>query len=364
MTTTTISPPLLSKAYPAISVILPLHPGFPETKESKERIKKITEELKTRLHLKYGDELSDLMTDRVENILSGSGKLRLRDSLFIFLSRDTEKVFSLPIIVEEKLIVDETFEIRDLIYAAQQDLRYLLVNITGNRVKTFLIDSLHVAELDFPNMPENIRDVETTHSFPGREYFDSKAYKEKNVINYLHFIDVEMKKFVAETNYPVIMMGESKFLGNYKKHTSISGSIMGYLEGNFEHLSMSEIRRRIQPIIEKNLINKQNHILDLLDEAIGINHYACGIEDVWEAATESRGRILIVEKDYKVRARRAMDGYTISSLEENDSINPHSIIEDAVDDAIQLVLSKGGEVWFTEKGVLQKYDSIALITRY
>jgi len=362
--TESVSPTLLKNAFPAVSIALPLHPGFPEMKEDKVRIKKIVADAHEQLNLKFGKEVSDGMTQRIQSILSNAGNLHLKKSLFIFLSHETERVFSINVPVEEKIIVDDTFEIRDLLYAAQHDVRYMLVSITRNRVKTFLFDLMHVTELDLPYMPEGVRDVENEHSFPGRDYRDSNEHRDVNTKNYLHVIDVELKKFVTESGYPVVIMGESKLLGSYKKQTSIANSIIGYVTGNFEHASMTVIKKEVKPVVNGYYQKKQQHIIDMLEQASGINHFASGIEDVWRAAAEGRGRMLIVEEDFRVRARRGTDEFTILPLEEKNNLNPHSILEDAVDDVIQLMLSKGGDVWFTEEGVLQKYNSIALITRY
>ena len=39
-------------------------------------------------------------------------------------------------------------------------------------------------------------------------------------------------------------------------------------------------------------------------------------------------------------------------------------ISDVVDDAVEMVLQRGGEVFFIENSDLKQYDSVALILRY
>jgi hypothetical protein len=68
-----------------------------------------------------------------------------------------------------------------------------------------------------------------------------------------------------------------------------------------------------------------------------------------------------VEKDYK------SPGFTESGSNELYLRPPqkaHRILADAVDDIIECVLEKNGQVFFVEDGMLKDYQRIALITRY
>ena len=83
---------------------------------------------------------------------------------------------------------------------------------------------------------------------------------------------------------------------------------------------------------------------------------------MWRAAAEGRGRLLVVEKDYRVTARFGEDNYTI--LVDEAVATARHRIADAVDDIIELVLRHNGEVMFVANGKLDPQQHIALITRY
>jgi hypothetical protein len=99
-----------------------------------------------------------------------------------------------------------------------------------------------------------------------------------------------------------------------------------------------------------------------LAEAIDKDNYSAGLSQVWRSTMEGRGRLLIVERDYRQAARKVDNNLTISMDEE--SINPWNSIPDAVDDIIQLTLKNKGDVVFVENGKLKEYQRIVLINRY
>jgi hypothetical protein len=66
-------------------------------------------------------------------------------------------------------------------------------------------------------------------------------------------------------------------------------------------------------------------------------------------AHEGRGKLLLVEKDYHTPGRLDETGLLLLPA---DDANAPDVIPDAVDAAIEAVLSKGGEVIFTDNGQL------------
>jgi hypothetical protein len=325
-------------------------------------MKSILFNLRAQLLNKYSPELSEKILDRLRQIFLGLPDRHLKKSLMIFLSPQTERVLSLPTEVEQKVLVDETFEVRDLVYTAQRDVKFLLVSLSKNKVQAYLADLFRIVPIDIPALPENVNDVRNEHSRAGWDYFDSKAFEEKNLRNYLHFIDQKVREIVVSSHYPVILLGDEKALGYYQELVRGHYTVAGVVKGNYEHATMPVIREKIKPAIDNYLLRLDEEALGLLDEAVGMNHFTSGLENTWRAAAEGRGRLLLVEMNYRERARRGNDEYTIVPVATEN--NPLDILEDAVDDIIQQVMANGGKVRFLPDGALALYNRIVLITRY
>jgi len=73
-----------------------------------------------------------------------------------------------------------------------------------------------------------------------------------------------------------------------------------------------------------------------------------------------RGNLLLVEEDFHYPARLDETGERLEAAE--DPAAP-GVMEDAVDEIIEAVLSKKGQVVFVDNGRLEAHQSIALVLR-
>jgi hypothetical protein len=221
-------------------------------------------------------------------------------------------------------------------------------------------------EVEFEGMPLNIEDVTNAHSVPGWDYLDTQAWEEKNIRNYIHFIDEvidkEFRQSPVAAPQPIILMGDTKILGYYKQMTSNADRIAGMVEGNYEYANTDELKRRIAPVLEQIDRRDEENALTLLYGAVNTNHYAAGIAEVWRAVAEKKCRLLLVETDYHQAARAGENPYTI--LIDDEIENVRNRIPDAVDDIIEMTFNGGGDVVFLENGKLEEYQHIACVTYY
>jgi hypothetical protein len=84
------------------------------------------------------------------------------------------------------------------------------------------------------------------------------------------------------------------------------------------------------------------------------------LEGVWQLAQEGRGKLLLVEKNYHVPAVLTDTGH----LQIVDQPGGTDVMDDAVDEIIEVVLGKGGNVAIVDDGTLTHHQQIALILRY
>ena len=89
---------------------------------------------------------------------------------------------------------------------------------------------------------------------------------------------------------------------------------------------------------------------------------ATGINDVWKQASQHRGRLLIIEKNFSCAGEQGCQEDLINMPV--DSYSRFSYVKDAVDDVIEKVLEDGGDVEFVEDGLLKDYRHISLIQHY
>lgn len=350
------------KEFPAVSIILTTHPQYPKSKLDREYINILLSQAEGQLLAQYSKQKTAGLMEKLHHAVNTIKLNEVSNGLAIYVSDTVEKVIHLPFPVTEKVIVDNSFEVRDLLMAAKINRNYLLAVLSQNKVKTFFGYGSHLMPVTFTDMPENVKDVTNEHSFPGWDYLDAHAYDDKNIRNYLRFIDEVIEKETRGSNDPVLVMGDTKMIGYLKNNTRNAKRIIGYIEGNYEHATYNEIRSRIKPHFEVFEGKEQDAAIELLQKAINTDTYSAGITEVWRSAAEAKGRLLLVEKDFRQAARFGDDSYTI--LIDGEVENSRSKIADAVDDIIEMVLLNHGDVVFLDNDKLIQYNRIALVNRY
>jgi len=350
------------KAFPAISILIPTHTIDTGITTFRERISQLARSVEQILVLSYSKKKTENLMTRLHRAINGIDLNLIGEGIAVYVSDDIEKVFHLPFRVSEKVVVDTSFEVRDLLYSAKINRSYLLVLISRNEVKTLLGYGKSLVSVDFEGMPENLKDVTTQHSLPGWDYLDKKAYEETNVNKFIHFIDDVIHSELKGANMPIIVFGDSKILGHYNKTSKFSKDILDFIEGNYEHATKQELVSKIEPSLKKFGEEEEKIALSELEDAVSKGLVASGTAQVWRVAAEARGRILLVEKDFKESARLGTDGYTL--LIDDEVENTPNKIEDAVDDIIEMVLKNRGDVVFVSEGALAGFQRIAIINRY
>lgn len=350
------------KAFPAISILLPTHTPEAGITNFRERLAQLLRQAEFQLTETYSKAKATGLMTRLHHVVNGIDLSSTGSGLAIYVSDGIEKIFHLPFQVTEKLVIDESFEIRDLLYAAKINRSYMLVLISRNEVRTLMGYGKALLTVNMEGMPENIKDVTTHHSLPGWDYLDKKAFDEGNLNKFIHFIDTTIHREMIGQNIPLIIFGDSKILGHYKKTSKMTKDILDFVEGNFEHASKKELLHKIEPSLLKLAVENELKAMKELEIAVSKNQVASGISQVWRVAAEARGRILLVEKEYRESARLGPDGYTL--IVDNNVPSAHNRIEDAVDDIIEMVLKNKGDIVFVKDGSLADFQKIAIINRY
>src|SRR6476469_953475 len=103
------------KYLPAISIILPFQPVITAKNQLEYRLKMIMGKIELRLVTLYSAEKAMPMIIKLRNLIRNLNYYTNKKSIAIFVSPVIEKVYYLEAEVEEKIVIDESFEIRDLV---------------------------------------------------------------------------------------------------------------------------------------------------------------------------------------------------------------------------------------------------------
>lgn len=346
---------------PAISIIMPFEPKMGLKSEFAHALEMAVDNVEREVMENFPDELSLLVIGKLHAIIRKVNFNTFKKSIAIFVSPVFEKVMYLDMAVEEKIIIDDSFEIRDLVYNKKETRNFLLLRLHNRESNLYLGNSTTLAPIVSHNSGRN---RETHFELPAKssKIADTSGLREIELDKFLKHVDNGLGIILESYPLPLFVMGAEKILEQFKKLTKHNGTVIDYIPGNYVNSKIPELEEKILPFVKNWSLVKQRVQLNKLDDAIGKKKLAIGMVDVWRQAMRKRGRLLLVEKNYTYAAERGSSDEIIYKA--TGPVNKYSYIKDAVDDVMEKVLENGGDVEFVDAGLLKNFQHIALILFY
>ena len=339
--------------HPVISIVLP----FDAKMILKSRLIKLldatTGKVEEELLEKYPGDIALVMIEKLRTVMAGLNFNTHKKSIAIYLSPVFEKTFYLDITVEEKISIDRSFEIRDLVYHKKQEHQFLVMLITNKESRIYV-----------GNDGSLIRIVTTTpkpleYHFKKTDIATTNDSKKIALQQFLHHADNTLAIILKAYPLPLFISGTEDLLAHFKNITRFQHSVTSYVHQNVADVSVQEIKKMIAPCIADWETVKQKYLLNRLQHASETKNLAVGIKEVWREAMHRKGSLLLVEKSYQYPEQQNTGDEILFNV--IDPYNKFSYIQNAVDDIIEKVFENGGDVEFTDDGLLENYQHIALL---
>ena len=346
---------------PAVSIIFPFEPKMNLKTELAHSLKTAADKVEVELRENYPDEMARLVMQKLRVIIKNLNFNTHKKSIAIYVSPVFEKVLYLDIAVEEKIIVDESFEIRDLVYSKKQLHKYLVLLVSGKESRIFLGNTTSFVRI-VSNTPESVYAYVNDVPEKTANFSDMSERKEIIMDKFLLHIDNSLNTILHAYRLPLFILGPERILGHFKKLTRHAGAVIEYIHGNYEEVTLPELKEILAPYIADWKKVKQKDLLNQLDEAAGKKKLAVGMKEVWHEAMNHKGRLLVVEKNFMYAAEHGGSKEVI--YEAKEPYSKYSYIKDAVDDVMEKVLETGGDVEFVDEDILKGFQHIALVLYY
>ena len=330
---------------PAVSVIMPLKIQRNLKTELTHSLKIAADKVERELKNNYPPEKTALVMQKLRALIKNLDFNTQKKSIAIYVSPVFEKLLYLDIPVEEKIIVDESFEIRDLVYSRKEAQQYLVLILSGKESRIYLGDPSGFERV-ISSIPESV--YAYINEAPERtgNFSDINDRKETVTDKFMHHIDNAVDTVQNMYHLPLFVLGTDKILGHFKNITRHKKAIAGYIHGNYEKTTLPELATVLGPYVADWKEVKQKNLLNQLEEAAGKKKLAFGMTDVWSEAVNHKGRLLLVEKNYMFAAEHGSLKDVIYKADRK--YNKFLLIKDAVDDVIEKVLEGGGDVEFVD----------------
>lgn len=347
------------RGYPSLSIITPTHRTAPDNLQDPIRVKNLVTQATSRLQDEFGKREAAPMLECLNALVEETQWHHTLDGLAFFVSKDYAARFDLPFLVTERVLLDESFATRDLMFAMNRSPRYYVLVLSEKSTHLFEAVRDRLLETQVADFP--IEYQRPGGATAGEHGVEHDAYQEEHERNFFREVDEEVAKVLAHDPLPVVVTGVKRNLAFWDELSTNKSHSAGTLEGSYDKSTHHELGLLVWPVMQNFMAQSRGKVFDELGEAIGAQKYAAGMDEVWTLAHEGRGATLLVEEDFHYAGKVDANGQLRPDVE---GAGDADSVCDAVDHLIEAVLDQSGRVVFVDSGSLETQEHIALILRY
>lgn len=346
--------------FPSVTVFLGFNPKMEKKNKILYSLSRVLREVTSQLGFKYPGEMSELVIEKLDTIIRNLNFTTNTQSLAIFVSPVFEKVYYLDIELEERVIVNQSLQIRDLVDNKKQLNRFHVLLLSKKNSKILLGSANGLINISFESFVNRMHNE--TEFLGNSDFQNSPKGDATRIKSYLLHIDQVLNTVLLNDRLPIVVVGDCKLITQFKKITCNDESIAEFVNGDFQNYSFAAIEKMLKTGIINWQQIRDKRLLDQLKVATDHNQLIFEIVRIRHEVLRSRGGLLILEKE-------ALGDFIGKVIEESiDSMvqkyNKFSNVKNQVDEIIEKVFENGDNVELVNKGFLKNYGPIALIKKY
>jgi hypothetical protein len=226
-----------------ITIISPTNRTAPERSKNDKIVRKAINKAKALLQKKeISNKQKAALIEKIDIQLLNFDALHMQDGIGIYISENISTVLKFPFSVIEKIKIDQSFDIRYLLYCQQQLIDYKVLSISKKHLRLFSGKGKELREVQNEDFPCDFSDnYEYTKPSRGTS-FGSRTLKEyeheKSLLQEIRLIDFLRNKEALIAKYlkahmPLLLTGGNKEMADYMQVTEHQKNIVAKITGNY-----------------------------------------------------------------------------------------------------------------------------------
>jgi hypothetical protein len=254
----------------------------------------------------------------------------------------------------DRVVLDPTFATRDLIRSATEDPPFLMLVIDGRAARLFHYDQRYARPLlghDFPMVrPEPTRRDRAAVGTVDRA-------RREQLRAFLRRVDSRLVGRVAEHGLPVVLVASERTATEFQA-VARTRRIAAVVRTGGTRLPLPELEARARAALAGHVTDRAAAALDAVHVGLRRGGAVAGLADAWAAMLRGEPSVVVVERSYAAAVRVLGDGFRLA-----DDPEAPGVIDDAVDELLEAVLVRGGDVVAVPDGALANHGRLVLAVR-
>ncbi|NJM05385.1 hypothetical protein HC891_02885 [Candidatus Gracilibacteria bacterium] len=350
------------ESYPSLTIILPTHRTSPDNQQDPIRLKNLVKEAQDRLLSEFSQRDIAALQKNLDDLVERVDFEHNLDGLVLFVNADMARMYTVPFDLPERVVIDHTFATRDLVYALNRTQHYWVLLLSEQPTRLFEAVRADLVEVnDGTPFPMVNKRPGGESRLPGGIGVNASQVRDDHERIFFQQVDQAFAEFYAADPQPVAVLSEVRTLASFDAVTRHNEAIIARVGGNYDHETPHEIGKIVWPTMSEAFAELRKRSFESLDAALSSKRSASGIVECWRMGQEGRIDLLLVAENYEQPAVLDETGFVLTPVDELGGVDVH---DDAVDELIEIVLSKGGRIRFTDPGTLDDHSNIAAVLRY
>jgi len=343
---------------PCVTVSLNTHRTHPDNSQDEILLKKLLKEAGNRVISEFGKRDTSELLEKIETVADTIDVNYNLDSLHLFLSEKTSEIIRLPWPTQEnKVHIGDSFAVRPLIKAYNRTREYLVMLLSQSGVSLYdAINDTITNEINNDDFPF----TENTHYETESVRRSDSNHLDNLVREFLNKVDKALVKLHNETGLQCVVICTEDNYSRLMQVANKPGAYMGFAGIDYNSTKTHQIVKQSYEIVKDYQMKQRIEAIGEMKEAMGQGKGLTDLQEIYQAAIDGRGDLLIVHQDFS-QAVIMKDERTFNLTSEPSQPN-------AIDDITSViaweVLSKKGRVVFTEQETVKELGEIILKTRY
>ncbi|NYD41961.1 hypothetical protein [Nocardioides panaciterrulae] len=346
----------VTAAYPCISVLMPTDPGPRMTSPDAERLHGLVEDVDRQLREHGVPARARLMRKLASRVQQVAGQPTDR-AVAIYVSLAVSRTFWLSMPVTARAVVEHTFATRPLV-------------TTLHRTPPHVLLLLHptCAHL-YQGADGGLRLVWSRDSFQGpspvrvpqQGHGDVEEAVADLVDGFLRAVDHLLGRYRAEHPSPLVLGGSPHVVDRFSALSRNLNRLAGRIPPARVETGL-DLARASSEVVEHYLRSRREEALSQLRNALASRpgDVASGMAACWQAVHRRAPAMLLVEQDF-ISPGRPEDYAVPAPGPRPRSVAP--VVHDLVDDLMELVIMRGGQLALVDNGDLAARGRVASLSR-
>jgi hypothetical protein len=365
---------------PCVSIYMPTHRAFPDTKQDPIRFKNLLREAEERL------KQAGFRSLEAKKLLK-SAKTLIKDGLFwqyqgdglaAFISPQEFLHYRLPLKFNELLVVTDRFHIKPLLPLFTSDGRFFILALSQNEVRFFHCTRYSVKDVELENVPRSLSEAlqyddpekqlqfhtrapaaggERAAMFHGHGV--GKDDTKDNILRFFHLLDQGLYALLGKENAPLVLAGVDYLFPIYREANRYPHLMETGIAGNPEEVKAEELLEQGWKIVEHYFFKAQEEAMAQYKQLAGSVRASNRFKEIVPAAYDGRIDVLFVTVGVQRWGFYDLETRTVHLHPE-----PEPGDEDLLDFAAVHTYLNGGTVYALKPEEMPDETPLATIFRY